>query len=49
MILVVVMSMLLKIYIGLIGISAVRELVTLFIVERTEQYRQYQFIFGLSH
>lgn len=43
------MTMLLKIYIGLIGISAVRELVTVFIMERTEQYRQYQFIFGLSH
>jgi ABC-type polysaccharide/polyol phosphate transport system ATPase subunit len=32
----------------MIGLSAVRELVTIFIVERTEQFKQYQFIFGLS-
>ncbi len=47
--LVVVLTMLLKIYLGLVGVSAVRELVNLFIVERNEQFRQYQHIFGLSN
>jgi hypothetical protein len=40
---------LLKIYIGLIGISAIRELITLFITERIDDFRQYQMIFGMSH
>jgi hypothetical protein len=42
------MTLLLKIYIGMLGLSAVRELITVFILERTELNRQYQAIFGLS-
>jgi len=49
MILIIVMDLLLKIYIGLIGSTAIKELVSLFIPERTEKFRQYQFIFGLPH
>jgi hypothetical protein len=43
------LDMLLKIYIGLIGISALRELITIFITERLDNFRQYQMIFGMSH
>ena len=46
-ILVLILSMLLKIYIGMLGLSAVRELVSIFILERNEKFRMYQFIFGL--
>ena len=42
------MQMLLKVYVGMIGLSAIRELITIFIVERNEKFRSYQFIFGLS-
>jgi hypothetical protein len=44
----ILLQLLLKIYIGLIGTSALRELITLFITERTEHFRQYQMIFGVS-
>lgn len=49
LILIIVMDLLLKIYIGLIGSTAIKELISLFIPERTEKFRQYQFIFGLSN
>ena len=45
----VILGMLLKMYVGLVGVSAMRELVTLFMTEKTEHFRQYQMIFGLSH
>lgn len=41
-------DLMLKIYLGLIGTSALRELITLFMTERTEEFRQYQMIFGVS-
>lgn len=43
------LSTLLKMYLGLVGSSAVREVVTLFMNERTEHFRQYQMILGISH
>lgn len=45
----ILLETLLKIYIGLIGISAIRELITLFITEKIDDFRQYQMIFGMSH
>ena len=44
----IIFSFLLKIYIAMIGMSATRELVTLFMHERTEKHRQYQMIYSLS-
>lgn len=43
------LGMLLKMYLGLMASSPVREVVTLFITERTEHFRQYQGILGVSH
>ena len=44
-----ILNVLLKIYIGLIGTSALRELVSLFITEKNDQFRQYQMIYGVSY
>lgn len=43
------MQFLLKMYLGLLASSPVREVVTFFITERTENLRQYQGILGVSH
>jgi hypothetical protein len=43
------LTMLLKMYLGLLASAPVREVVTLFITERTEHFRQYQGILGVSH
>ncbi len=43
------LTFLLKMYIGLLASSPVREVVTLFITERTDHFRQYQGILGVSH
>jgi hypothetical protein len=43
------LQFLLKMYLGLLTSSPVKEVVTLFITERTDNYRQYQGILGVSH
>ena len=49
LILTILFAFLLKIYIGMISTSVVREAVTLYITERQEGFRQYQMIFGLPY
>lgn len=47
-ILALLLQPLLRMYLGLLGSSAVREVVTLFITERTDHFRQYQMILGVA-